>query len=118
MVFYRNGALDLDGLVSYRTASYPTGVTQVITDDRTLDEFTRFIAGFTLQDKEMDRTLRGEWRKLCHVLGRYEAAHPDYLSFSSPEVMVTFTKYATSLPDLVAQVPVANSARRIKNQQA
>ncbi|KAI1044960.1 hypothetical protein LB503_013581 [Fusarium chuoi] len=117
-VFHRDGDLNLDGLVCHSTASFPTGVVRVVTDDEKMDRFTSFIAGFTFADAKMDEAIRGEWRELCHALGRSEKAHPDHLLFSSPNVMATFTKHAIALPDLMAQMPLVDKGRRIKNQEA
>ncbi|KAG9494745.1 hypothetical protein J7337_013884 [Fusarium musae] len=118
VVFHRDSDLNLDGLVCHHTASFPTGVVRVATDDETLDRFSSFIAGFAFRDAKMDQAIRGEWRKLCHALGRREKVYPDHLLFSSPNVMITFTKHAIALPDLMAQMPLANEDRRIKNQEA
>ncbi|KAL6884419.1 hypothetical protein GGI43DRAFT_419549 [Trichoderma evansii] len=118
VVFHRDGDLNFDGLVCHHTASFPAGIVRIATDNETLDRFTSFIAGFTLQDVKMDEAIRGEWRKLCHVLGRREEAYPDRLLFSSPNIMATFTKHATALPDLTAHVPLMTKSRRIKNQEA
>ncbi|KAL6808374.1 hypothetical protein V8C40DRAFT_285718 [Trichoderma camerunense] len=118
VVFHRDGDLNFDGLVCHHTASFPTGIVRIATDDETLDRFTSFIAGFTLQDEKMNEAIRGKWRELCHVLGRREEAYPDHLLFSSPNVMATFTKYATALPDLTAHVPLVTQSRRIKNHEA
>ncbi|KAK1238234.1 hypothetical protein MKX08_002813 [Trichoderma sp. CBMAI-0020] len=114
VVFHRDGDLNFDGLVCHHTASFPTGIVRIATDDETLDRFTSFIAGFTHQDEAM----RGEWRKRCHVLGRRDDAYPDHLLFSSPNVMATFTKHATALPNLTAHVPLMIKNRMIKNQEA
>ncbi|KYG13746.1 hypothetical protein FVEG_13991 [Fusarium verticillioides 7600] len=118
VVFHRDRDLNLDGLVCHHTASFPTGVVRVATDDETLDRFSSFIAGFAFRDAKMDQAIRGEWRKLCHALGRREKGYPDHLLFSSPNVMITFTKHAIALPDLMAQMPLVNKDRRIKNQEA
>lgn len=88
VVFHRDGDLNFDGLVCHHTASFPTGIVRIATNDETLDRFTSFIAGFTIQDVKMDEVIRGEWRKLCHVLGRREEAYPDHLLFSSPDISV------------------------------
>jgi adenine phosphoribosyltransferase/phosphomevalonate kinase len=117
-VFHRDHDLNLDGLLCHHTASFPTGIVRVATDDETLDRFASFVAGFSLRDAKMDEAIRGEWRKLCHALGRREEAHPGHLLFSSPIVMAIFTKHAIALPDLMAQMPLVNEGRRIKNQEA
>ncbi|KAH6603207.1 hypothetical protein Trco_007982 [Trichoderma cornu-damae] len=114
VVFHRDGALDLDGLVCRQTASLPTGVVGVPDDDEALDCFAPFIAGFTMQHAD----IRAEWRKVCRALGRRHEAHPDHLLFSSPEVMAAFTQHATMLPELAMQVPLAKGDRAIKNRHA
>ncbi|KAL8331578.1 hypothetical protein RB593_002146 [Gaeumannomyces tritici] len=118
VVFHREGTLDLDGLVCHRTASFPTGAVCVANDDEVLDYFTPFIAGFVMQDMDVDKTLRVEWREVCRALGRREETHPDHLLFSSPNVMATFTQHATRLPELIVQVPLGKRDKTVKNRQA
>lgn len=91
VVFHRDGALYLDGLVCYQTAFFPTGVVRVVNDDEVLDCFVFFVAGFVMQGVDVDKAIRVEWRKVCRALGRREEAHPDHLLFSSPNVMAAFT---------------------------
>jgi len=112
VVFHRDGALHLDGLVCHRTASFPTGVACVANDDEVLDCFAPFVAGFIMQDVEVD------WRKECRALGRREEAHPNHLLFSSPNVMVAFTQHATTLPELGAQVPLVKADETVKSWEA
>ena len=117
-VFHRDAALNLNGLVCYRTASFPTGVVRVANDDEVLDCFAPLVAGFAVQDVNVDKAIRIEWRKVCRALGRREEAHPDYLLFSSPDLMVAFTQHATTLPELTAQVPLAKVGNTVKNREA
>lgn len=117
-VFHRDGALHLDGLVCHQTASFPTAVVSVANDDEVLDCFAPFIAGFTIQDVDVDKAIRVDWRKVCRALGRREEAHPDHLLFSSPNVMATFTQHAITLPELTAQVPLMKGDKTIKNREA
>ncbi|KAF7510705.1 hypothetical protein GJ744_006071 [Endocarpon pusillum] len=117
-VFHRDGALHLDGLVCHRTASFPTGVVRVANDDHVLDCFAPIVAGFVMQDLKVDNAIRIEWRKVCRALARREEAHPDHLIFSSPELMVAFTKHATTLPELWAQVPLGKGEKTVKNREA
>lgn len=117
-VFHRDGALHLDGLVCHRTASFPTGFVGVKNDDEVLDCFAPFVAGFVMQDTDVDKAVRVEWRKVCRALCRREEAHPDQLLFSSPNVMTVFTQYAISLPELTAQVPVVKGDTMVKNREA
>lgn len=118
VVFHRDGTLNLEGLVCHRTASFPTGVVSVPNDDEALDSFAPFIAGFVMQDADVDKTTRAEWREVCRALGRREQARSDHLFFSSPEIMVAFTQHATTLPELTAQVPLLNGDKTVKNREA
>jgi len=118
VVFHRDGTLRLDGLVCHREASFPTGVVRVADNDAVLDYFAPFIAGFVMQDTNADKAVRTEWREVCRALGNREEAHPDQLSFNSPEVMAIFTRHATSLPELTAEVPLAREDLAIKNREA
>ena len=118
MVFHRDGALDLKGLVCHQTASFPTGVFRVANDDEALDCFAHFIAGFVVQDVDVGKAMRVEWRKVCRTLGRRDKSHPDHLLFSSPDVMAAFTRHATTLPELTAEVPLAKGLQTIKNPEA
>ncbi len=117
-IFHRDGALHLDGLVCHRTASFPTGVVHVANDDEVLDCFAPIIAGFVMQDVDVDKAMRVEWRKVCRTLGRRDEAHPDHLLFSAPNLTVAFTQHATTLPELTAQVPVVKGDKTVKNREA
>lgn len=118
VVFHRDGALQFDGLVCHRTAIFPTGVVHVSNDDEVLDCFARLVAGFVMQDVGVDSTIRTEWRDVCHALGRRNEDHPEHLSFSAPNLMVSFTQHATTLSELLAQVPLVKSAQTVKNREA
>ena len=118
VVFHRDGALQLDGLVCHRTASFPTGVVSVANSDEALDCFAPLITGFTMQNVDMDKTIRVDWREVCRALGRQEKAHPDQLLFSSPTLMVAFTQHSTTLPELMAEVPLVNGDKTVKNREA
>ena len=118
VVFHRDGTLHLNGLVCHQTASFPTGVVHVANDDDVLDCFASFIARFVMQDVDVDKAIRVEWRKVCRALGRCEEAYPDHLLFSSPNVMAAFTQHATTLPELTAEVPSVKEHRTVKNREA
>ncbi|TGJ78135.1 hypothetical protein E0Z10_g10629 [Xylaria hypoxylon] len=118
VVFHRGGSLHIDGLMCHQTASFPTGIIHVANDDHVLDSFAPFIAGFVMQDADVDKAIRLEWRETCRALGRREEAHPDSLLFSSPEIMAAFTRHATMLPELLAQVPLGKENKTIKNREA
>ncbi|KAG4427964.1 hypothetical protein IFR05_016554 [Cadophora sp. M221] len=118
VVFHRDGALRLDGLVCHQTASFPAGVVSVADDDKILDYFASFIAGFTMQDLDEDEAIRVCWRRVCRALGRREEAQPDHLLFSSPNIMMAFNQHATTLPELVAHVPLMNGEKVTKNREA
>ncbi|EXJ60439.1 hypothetical protein A1O7_04591 [Cladophialophora yegresii CBS 114405] len=117
-VFHRDGDLHLDGLVYHRTVSFPTGVVRVADDDEVLDLFASFIAGYVMQEVDADKPIRVKWRELCRTLGRREEACPDHLVFSAPDLMVSFTKHATTLPELMAQVPLVEGDKTVKNREA
>lgn len=120
MVFYCDGALYLDGLVCYYTASFPIGVICVVNNDEVLDCFACFITGFVMQDVDVDvdKAIRVEWHKVYFALGRCEEVHPDHLLFSSPNVMAAFTQYATILLELTTQVLLVKGYQTVKNRKA
>jgi adenine phosphoribosyltransferase len=118
VVFHRDGTLGFDGLVCHQTAPFPTGSVGVADDDKVLDRFASFIAGFVMQDQVADEAIRAEWRKVCRAMGRREEARPGHLLFSAPDVMMAFTHHATMLHELEQQVPLAKGDKKIKNWEA
>ncbi|KAL6698076.1 hypothetical protein J3F84DRAFT_366426 [Trichoderma pleuroticola] len=117
VVFHRDG-VDFDGLVCHKTVSFPSGTVHVADDDMILNNFSSFVAGFVMQDKDADEAIHVEWRKVCRDLGRRQEAHPGHLLFSAPEVMMAFNHHATMLPELIAQVPLVKEDRTVKNWEA
>jgi hypothetical protein len=109
IVFHRED-LQVDYLLSHQTASFPTGVIRIRNDDETLNRFASFIAGFTMQDEGNRRV----WRETCGNLGGRNEAYPNDLLFCAPEVMLMFTRHATTLPELTALVPMVKD-RPVKN---
>lgn len=118
VVFHREGNLSLDGLVCYRTASFPTGIIRVEDDDERLDCLAQFIVGFSLKDTDAKEAVQLEWRKVCRTVGRREQDHPGHLSFNAPTIMVALTRHATTLPELMAQVSLVSGDNMIKNRHA
>ncbi|KAL6884151.1 hypothetical protein HDV57DRAFT_447001 [Trichoderma longibrachiatum] len=118
VVFHRDGTLGFDGLVCHRTVSFPAGIVGVADDDKVLDRFASFIAGFVMQDQVADEAIRAEWRKLCRAMGRREEARPGLILFGAPDVMMAFTHHATMLQELEEQVPLAKRGKNIKNWEA
>ncbi|KAK5628908.1 hypothetical protein RRF57_004623 [Xylaria bambusicola] len=118
VVVHRQGTLELSGLVCHRTASFPTGVIRVADKDDEIDRFAAFITGFMMQSSDIDEAARVERRKACRALGRREEDCPNELVFSSPEVMMSFTRHATALPELAALVPVASGDITVKNRES
>ena len=118
VVFHRDGILRLDGLTCQRTASFPTGVVRVVNDNEMLDCFAPFIAGFVMQEMDIDMAVRAEWRKVCRELGRREEAYLGQLVFSSPNIMAGFTRNATKMPELMAQLPGLTGDNEVKNREA
>ncbi|KAJ5958393.1 Higher eukaryotic phosphomevalonate kinase [Penicillium vulpinum] len=115
VAFYRDGTLALNGLVCHQTASFLTGAVYVADDNKALNSFCPFIAGYVMQDVEEDKAMRAKWRKVCRELGCCENAHPGHLLFSSPHTMAAFPQHATTLPELTAQVPLLEGGRTVKN---
>ncbi|KAF2703980.1 hypothetical protein K504DRAFT_442823 [Pleomassaria siparia CBS 279.74] len=118
VVFHRDGTLHLDGLVCHQTASFPTGVVRVADNDEELDCFAAFIAGFIMQDVDVNEATRVDRRKVCRTLGRREEAYPDHLLFSSPNIMAAFTQHAITLPELMTHVPPVKGDNAVKNREA
>lgn len=120
LIFHRdNGALHFGDLVAHQTTSFPTGVVSVADDDKKLDTFANFVAGFSMQtETEVGNAIRAEWRKACRALGRREGAQPGRLVFSSPELMVAFSNHAACLRTLTKTIPLAQHDRIIKNREA
>jgi hypothetical protein len=94
VIFHRAGALDLEGLVCHRTASFPTGIVRMSDDDRVLDQFAAFIAGFNTSNATHDEAIHVGWPKVCRALSRREETHPHQLSFSSPHIVLAFNRHA------------------------
>lgn len=117
-VSHCDGALNFDGLVCHQTASFPTRVVSVANEDKVLDCFAPFVTGFILQNVDVNKAIRVDWRKMCRALGRREEVHPDHLLFSSPNVMLAFTQHATKLPELTGQVPLVKGDKTVKNREA
>ncbi len=114
VVFHRGGVLQLDDLVSHESISFPNGTVRAVDNDEALDRFASFITGFNIIEIEANT----ERRQICRNLGARDEAHPDHLLFNAPEIMQTFTCHATALPELVAQLPVREVDRVIKNRKA
>ncbi|KAI0427611.1 phosphoribosyl transferase domain protein [Xylaria sp. FL1042] len=118
VVFHRYGVLDLAGLVCHQTASFLGGTVRVANNDKVINQFASFIAGFAVKDLDIDEAVRIEWREVCRALGRPEGTRSKNLLFSAPEVMMTFTKHATALDELKAHVPLSEEDKMVKNWEA
>ena len=118
VVFHRDGTLHVGDLVSYRTATFPTGTVRVPNDDDALDNFAPFIAGFVVQGPDLEKAVRVGWRKTCRALGNMKDDCSHELEFSSPSFMVVFTQHATKLSELIAHVPLLDEPRTIKSSMA
>ncbi|CAJ0542969.1 Ff.00g003440.m01.CDS01 [Fusarium sp. VM40] len=118
IVLHRNDSLHLDTLVCHRSAYLPDGVFRIKDNDSALDKFASFIAGCALQHKDEHENVLTEWRRVCRAMGRRDEQHPRQLIFDSPEVMMTFTRYSTSLPELASQVPLVTGDYKVKNKEA
>ncbi|KAK8035571.1 hypothetical protein PG993_010566 [Apiospora rasikravindrae] len=113
VVFHREETLNLDGLASHRTASFPDALLSIEDDDETLDSFAAFVTGSAIQnDTAIGRTIQHEWRKVCRDLGRHDnAAYRGKLMFSTPEVMKVYTQNAVPLPSPITQVPTVRESK-------
>nr|POF15449.1 adenine phosphoribosyltransferase [Quercus suber] len=118
IVFHRDGDLRLRGLASHRAAIHPTGLVRVVDDDEVLDKFTAFIVGLTKHQDDTGNAHVIEWRKICRALGGRDETHPSHLLFSSPEIMVAFTRSAQSLPELTKRIPLVSGEIHVKNPEA
>ncbi|KAJ6780546.1 hypothetical protein PWT90_06634 [Aphanocladium album] len=117
IVFHRGESLFVENMVCHRTACFPTGRVSVKNRDHELDCFAMFIAGFEPLHATACSELMAKWRKTCREMGHVDSERPDSLQFSSPEIMVSFTKNALSLPELIAKVPLAEHPV-VKNRDA
>ncbi|KAF1918594.1 FAD binding domain-containing protein, partial [Ampelomyces quisqualis] len=115
IVIHRNNSLELNGLVTHRTISLPSGTVKVRNNDASLDTFALFIAGC---GAGVDDATRIKWRTTCRVLGGREKDHPGHLVFDTPDSLMAFNHHATALPRLLAKVPAAPDNSTIKNHQA
>jgi adenine phosphoribosyltransferase len=114
-VFHRDGTLKFDGLACRQMAVFPMGVVHVNDNDEVLGGFADFVAGSATGDTVAAERVHEAYRETCRALGG--KGKPGHLSFSSPEIMVTFGKQATNLPRLTAQVRLLSESR-IKNREA
>ncbi|KAK4194506.1 hypothetical protein QBC40DRAFT_344103 [Triangularia verruculosa] len=111
VVFHRD-SLRIQGMASYRTGFFPTGLVSVADSEDTLDCFAQFITG----KKTQDGTLRALWRNKCRELGACDTANPGSLLFSAPDVMVAFTRHAPTGSEYSA--PAMREQKMVKNRQA
>jgi adenine phosphoribosyltransferase len=116
VVFHRDGSLEFDGLACRHMALLPTGVVHVRDNNEALDAFAAFVAGSTMSDTTADKMVHQKYREICRAVSEEEKS--GHLSFSSPEIMVTFETVATNLSTLTAEVPVVSGETRIKNREA
>ncbi|KAM3425796.1 hypothetical protein BST61_g7724 [Cercospora zeina] len=118
VIFHRHGSLHLDGLVCHFTASFPNGVFRVPDKDKDLDCFARFAAGVVVRDVDEKEAIQKEWRSVCRLHGRSEHSYPDRLCFDAPNIMMTFTKHATTLDELTDKMPAVTGDYLVKNREA
>ncbi|TGO43870.1 hypothetical protein BOTNAR_1136g00010 [Botryotinia narcissicola] len=118
VIFHRDQCFELAGLISDHTAIFPTGTVSVADRNDVLDAFSPFVAGFIKQHVEVDMALRIKWRETCRALSYHDKKLPGYLLFSSPQRMLSLTRHANALVDLVLQVPLAKEDRVVKSWEA
>ncbi|KAM0141012.1 hypothetical protein ACHAO1_002138 [Botrytis cinerea] len=118
VIFHRDQSLELDGLASYSTTVFPTGTVSLPDKNEALDAFAPFVVGYIKKDVEAVMALRIKWRETCRALACHDEKIPGCLFFSSPQRMVSLTRHANALVDLVLQVPLAKEGRIVKSWEA
>ncbi|KAM3553728.1 hypothetical protein ARSEF4850_006785, partial [Beauveria asiatica] len=111
IVFHRDTSLDINGLICLHTASFPSSTVSVPDKDECLDNFATFIAGFAPKQADKQNATLQEWRKVCRALCDHEKTHTGHLYFSAPNIVMAFTRHATTLGELTAEVPLAQGIR-------
>ncbi|PTD06451.1 Adenine phosphoribosyltransferase [Fusarium culmorum] len=118
VVCHRDTAPFLNDLVCQRSAIFPDGTVRMEDSNNKIDKFALFVAGCSIQPDKMRNAIHNDWRNVCRNLARYDNSHPDTLTFASPEVIMTFTRHSTALPELTAVVPPASKDYKVKNREA
>lgn len=118
VVFHRDDASRFDHLACHKPVYYHIARTLVADGDDDLYRFASFIAGCSPNSKESYVSIRHEWLEICRKLGRRDEAFPGQCVFSSPELMVIFTRQADGLRKLAAQVPTTVEDFPVKNREA
>ncbi|KXH38505.1 hypothetical protein CSIM01_05630 [Colletotrichum simmondsii] len=111
ILFHRDCPLGLTSLAPHQTSKFPTGIVRVADTDDSLDSFASFIAGFV---PKSDKVLQ-EWRETCRAISHRDIGD---LVFAAPDVMMTFSRHSTALPDLTSQLPVIVGDMHVKNREA
>ncbi|KAK1449340.1 hypothetical protein CMEL01_08655 [Colletotrichum melonis] len=106
-----DGPLGLASLVPHLTSNFPTGKVRVADTNDSLDSFASFIAGFV---PKSDKVLQ-EWRENCRAVGRRDI---EDLVFAAPDIMMTFSRHSTALPELTSQLPRTAGDVHVKNREA
>ncbi|KAM3541088.1 hypothetical protein ARSEF1564_006023 [Beauveria bassiana] len=111
IVFHRDTSLYINGLVCLHTVSSPSSAVSVPDKDEHLDNFATFIAGFAPQQTDSQNASLQGWRNVCRALCDQEKTHTGHLFFGAPNIMMAFTRHATTLGELTAEVPLAEGIR-------
>ncbi|KAK1484154.1 hypothetical protein CTAM01_13067 [Colletotrichum tamarilloi] len=111
ILFHRDGPLGLASPVPHLTSNFPTGKVRVADTNDSLDSFASFIAGFV---PKSDKVLQ-EWRENCRAVGRRDI---EDLVFAAPDIMMTFSRHSTALPELTSQLPRTAGDVHVKNREA
>ncbi|KAK4231870.1 hypothetical protein QBC38DRAFT_406514 [Podospora fimiseda] len=112
LVIFHRETLCLSGscLVPQQVYTYACGEVNLRVDEN-LDMFAALMAGFSITDPR----IMTKWREICRDLACEMGDKT--LRFSSPEIMLTFTKHAIALSELTETVPVLLK-RTVKNRLA
>lgn len=118
VVFHRRGGLDLEGLVSQRSAVFNHAHIVIPDDDMTLDCFASFISGSAPYTMGSECVAIQARRRICRQLGQVDESGAARLQFLTPELMVIFDRKALTATELSTSLPSTANPRKIKNYHA
>ncbi|KAJ4112490.1 hypothetical protein NW768_011656 [Fusarium equiseti] len=117
IVCNRDEALQVSNLVCHQSSLFPEGVVRIKDRDMTIDKFTSFITGQTVEDQEEKASMSTSLREVCRASARHDNGPPGFLVFSASEIIMTFTQHAVKLNELIDQVPLLTRITKTKSRQ-
>jgi adenine phosphoribosyltransferase len=118
VICHRDSTSCLNGLACQRSITFPDGIIRIEDSDKTINSFAPFSAGCSVGDDKLRDAVHAEWRKVCRTMARHENDHQGTLTFASPEVIMTFTRYSIALSELTAVIPLVSKDYKVKNREA